>query len=244
MEWLPNTHQLNILNSANDNKLVDYIFSQGEGKIINFIYFANFTLFDNNTKYLQAMHSSDIVLLDGIGMQIYFKCLLGKAVENNHGTNLMPLVLQYCFEHAIDVALYGAKEEVIQKCYAKHKQNEQLYYIQNGYTELQWDKIRDNSVLFIGKGSPVQELWQYENLEKIRQKKLIVFGVGGFFDFCSGSSKRAPEILIRLKLEWLYRLIGNPKQHINKNIKNLKIFSYAFKALFTSENALSSQNDY
>ena len=43
-------------------------------------------------------------------------------------------------------------------------------------------------------------------------KKGIYVGVGGSFDVLSGTKKRAPKIFIKLNLEWLYRLICEPKR--------------------------------
>ena len=53
-------------------------------------------------------------------------------------------------------------------------------------------------------------------------KKGIYVGVGGSFDVLSGTKKRAPKIFIKLNLEWLYRLICEPKRlkrFINSNVK-------------------------
>ena len=66
-------------------------------------------------------------------------------------------------------------------------------------------------LVFIAFGAPKQEEWIYENLKKMPSVKLAV-GVGGSFDFISGKVKRAPLIFQKLGLEWLWRLILEPRR--------------------------------
>ena len=64
-------------------------------------------------------------------------------------------------------------------------------------------------ILFVAFGTPKQEKWIAENLEKIPSVKLAI-GVGGSFDFISGRVKRAPKIVRRIGLEWLWRFLLQP----------------------------------
>ena len=64
-------------------------------------------------------------------------------------------------------------------------------------------------ILFVAFGAPKQEKWIYENIKKIPSVKLAI-GVGGSFDFISGNVKRAPRLLRKLGLEWLWRLYVEP----------------------------------
>ncbi len=63
-------------------------------------------------------------------------------------------------------------------------------------------------LLFVGLGSPRQEMWLARNLKATGCGAAI--GVGGSFDVLSGRVRRAPELWRRLGLEWLYRLIREP----------------------------------
>lgn len=67
-------------------------------------------------------------------------------------------------------------------------------------------------ILFVALGSPKQEYWIYNNEEKLNVK--VAIGVGGSFDVISGRYKRAPQWMINASLEWLYRLITQPKRFI------------------------------
>jgi len=84
------------------------------------------------------------------------------------------------------------------------------------YNELNKQLIRrinnaQPEILFVALGAPKQEIWIYENLKKMPSVKLAM-GVGGSFDFISGRIKRAPLIFQRLGLEWLWRLILEPRR--------------------------------
>jgi N-acetylglucosaminyldiphosphoundecaprenol N-acetyl-beta-D-mannosaminyltransferase len=65
-------------------------------------------------------------------------------------------------------------------------------------------------ILLVGLGSPRQEFWIREHMEALRTPAAI--GIGGSLDVISGLKKRAPRWMIAGKLEWLYRLLSEPKR--------------------------------
>lgn len=72
-------------------------------------------------------------------------------------------------------------------------------------------KETDPDIIFVALGAPEQEVWIYENKEKFPQTKLFM-GVGGAFDIISGRIKRAPISMQKMGLEWLWRLMQEPKR--------------------------------
>ena len=66
-------------------------------------------------------------------------------------------------------------------------------------------------ILFVAYGVPAEELWLEKNLVKTGAK--IGIGVGGTFDFLAGRRKRAPKFVRAIGLEWLWRLILEPKRY-------------------------------
>ena len=82
-------------------------------------------------------------------------------------------------------------------------------------------------ILLVAFGAPKQEYWLHDNrkeLEKIGVKYGI--GVGGTFDFISGRIKRAPLVIQRIGMEWLWRLIQQPKLRYKRIIRLFRIFMY------------------
>ena len=76
-------------------------------------------------------------------------------------------------------------------------------------------------ILFVAYGSPNQELWIARHLHELKSVK-IAMGVGGAFDFLAGTRKRAPRMMQKFGLEWLFRLIQEPsriKRIYNATIK-------------------------
>jgi N-acetylglucosaminyldiphosphoundecaprenol N-acetyl-beta-D-mannosaminyltransferase len=72
--------------------------------------------------------------------------------------------------------------------------------------------IRDSNadLVFVAFGAPKQDLWLYHNLKRTGAK--VGMGVGGSFDFITGVQKRAPIWVQRLGLEWLFRLVQEPRR--------------------------------
>jgi N-acetylglucosaminyldiphosphoundecaprenol N-acetyl-beta-D-mannosaminyltransferase len=76
------------------------------------------------------------------------------------------------------------------------------------------------AVLLVAMGIPKQEKWIAQHLEELRIP--VCMGVGGTFDVFSGRAKRAPMWMQRRGLEWLYRLIQNPKKY--SKVATLPVF--------------------
>lgn len=74
------------------------------------------------------------------------------------------------------------------------------------------EKIRDAApqLIFVAMGFPAQEKWFWRNKERLGN--IVAVGVGGSFDVLSGNIKRAPAIFRKFGVEWLYRLLKEPRR--------------------------------
>lgn len=80
-------------------------------------------------------------------------------------------------------------------------------------------------MLWVALGAPKQEKWMAEHKDKINA---VMFGVGAAFDFHAGTIKRAPYLVQKVGLEWLYRLFQDPKRLIKRYvITNVKFVYYS-----------------
>ncbi len=195
--------------------------------VVNYMYYANYILTQKDNAFNNAMSISDFILVDGIGMQLYFKLLKGLWLNNLNGTDLNPIFIKELDQQNIPIALYGTTKESIEnavKNLSLTTENKTIYFFQDGYSPLHWSQIKEHSVLFIGLGSPLQENWIIENIGKIKQLKLLVITVGGFFDFASGFYIRAPKWVRKIKMEWAWRTMLHPKRHLKKRLRDLTIF--------------------
>ena len=81
---------------------------------------------------------------------------------------------------------------------------------------------KNPDICLVALGIPEQEKTIARHIKEA--KKGIYIGVGGSFDVLSGEKKRAPKLFIKLNLEWLYRIIKEPKRlkrFWNNNVKFL-----------------------
>jgi N-acetylglucosaminyldiphosphoundecaprenol N-acetyl-beta-D-mannosaminyltransferase len=65
-------------------------------------------------------------------------------------------------------------------------------------------------IVWVGIGSPRQEIWMSENVNQLNVPVLV--GVGAAFDFLSGNKRQAPAWVQRSGLEWFYRLVSEPRR--------------------------------
>lgn len=143
----------------------------------------------------------------------------------------------------INVFFYGAKEEnclmakeIIEEKYPNIKICGHI----NGYTNKTNDEIITEinksgcDILIVCLGCPRQEHWIKNNFNNLNTT--LVFGNGGSIDFWSGKIKRAPDFIIKLGYEWLYRLFASfsfsrlkrqsklIKFYINYKLKRYRIY--------------------
>lgn len=89
-------------------------------------------------------------------------------------------------------------------------------------------KSTQPEILLVAYGAPKQELWVARNLHRINVP--LVMCVGGTFDFIAGITRRAPNVIRSLGLEWLHRLISEPWRWR----RMLALPKFAFKVLLVS----------
>lgn len=167
--------------------------------------------------YMATIQQADYVVADGIGVVKAAEWLGTPLPERVAGYDLLCRCLQLADEHEYRVYMIGAKEEVVQAA-AKHVRdrypNARLVGVRNGYfdwndqTIVEEVKQAEPDFVFVALGMGKQEQWIAEHIHTVGRG--VWMGVGGSFDVLAGVVKRAPELWIRLNLEWLYRLLKQP----------------------------------
>ncbi len=166
------------------------------------------------------LNSADLCTADGIGV-VYGAKLLGNPVpERVAGFDLTCALLERLSKTGTGIFLFGAKPGVAEE--AKKRLEEKYAGIvisgtHNGYfkdtDEAEIVKEINESgakVLLVCLGAPKQEKWIAKH--KADLKVNLCLGVGGTLDVLAGAAKRAPEIFIKLNLEWAYRILKNPSR--------------------------------
>lgn len=178
-------------------------------------------------KLKELLNNATYEIPDGIGVIYASKLRKGNIKTRITGIDSMEMLCKLSEEKKYKIFMYGAKEETIKKAKENLEikfPNIQIVGTINGY-EKDNDKIISSinkskaDIVFVALGSPKQEYWITENMDKVSAK--IFQGVGGSFDVFSGNIKRAPKWMQKIGLEWLYRLIKEPKR-IFRQIKLVK----------------------
>ena len=169
-----------------------------------------------------------IMVPDGIGVLKAGKKIGYNIEERITGIDIANELLKFGNEQKKSIYLFGSKQEVIDSMKIVIKEqypNLKLVGTSNGYVTDK-DKVFDEivklepDIVLVALGIPLQEMLIYKHLNRF--KKGIFVGIGGSFDVMSGMKKRAPKIFIKLNLEWLYRIMKEPKRFkrfYNSNVK-------------------------
>ncbi len=178
-----------------------------------------FMIGDGNLAFdsiLRAEHTT--IVPDGIGV-VKAANMLGIPLKDRiTGVELCQDLFRLLNDKSRKLYLFGAKKEVgkalLKKIKATYPNIEILGYT-DGYVqekERAMEEIvkKEPDVILVALGIPHQELLIDKYYE--RASKGIFLGVGGSFDVLSGMKKRAPRIFIKCNMEWLYRIVSEPKR--------------------------------
>ena len=167
--------------------------------------------------YAAAVNGAKLVLADGVG-DLCAARILGTPLPGRvAGADLVPRLLARLAERGGSVFLYGARPGVAERA-GESLQSAcpglRIAGTENGYisdeTALFAALEREKPVLLLlGLGAPRQELWMAENRQRT---PAVMIGVGGLLDVFAGDIPRAPKAWQRLGLEWLYRLLREPRR--------------------------------
>lgn len=167
---------------------------------------------NNNYKY--ELQNSTVSIPDGIGVVKYLK-KWGYETERCPGIDTM---LKICEWQEHKIFLLGSQPGIAEKAKIKLEEkyeNIKIVGVHNGYFENS-NKVIDiinasgAEILFVGMGVPKQEEFIYKNLHRLNVK--MAMGVGGSIDVISGKVTRAPKLFQVFGLEWLYRMLAEPKR--------------------------------
>lgn len=173
-----------------------------------------------NEQLKQIVNSCGIINADGASVILASKFLGQPLPERVAGIDLMMELVKKAEEKEYGIYLLGAKEEVVQQTAVNLLEQFpklQIRGIRNGYfKESDWDtvsaeiKAAKPDIVFVGITSPLKEylveFFQNDGIDS------VFMGVGGSFDVISGQISRAPMWMQKTNLEWLYRVIQEPRR--------------------------------
>lgn len=180
------------------------------------------------TGFLDGVHARrlnglDLVVPDGQPVRWALSWLYNRRLADRvYGPNLTLKVAEALAREGLSIYLYGSKQETLKK----FASNLELLYPGLKIAGMEESKFRrlsarerselvqrieesGASAVFLGLGCPRQETWAYEYRNLL---KIPILAVGAAFDFHAGTLPQAPRWMQNAGLEWLFRLIQEPKR--------------------------------
>lgn len=180
----------------------------------------------------KVLNDCDINHIDGTGLKIAFRFLENKLVPGFNWTDHAFTFLSYCEKKGWSIFFLGGEEGTVSN--AVHKVNQLFPRLKvagflNGYDQMTEDSVSlvnlsSANILWVGIGSPKQELWVAKNFEKINCN--VIQCVGDIFSHIAGNRIRGPELLRKLGFEWFFRLIQNPIKYFNRYVIGIPYFFF------------------
>jgi len=170
--------------------------------------------------YRHQLGEMDWVFVDGIGMRLAGRLLDQPVRDNVNGTDLFPLLCEALAKYGRSLYLLGGRPGVAAAAAAWAQESYPGLNIagtHDGYFDPTDSSqvaavIRASGadVLLVAMGAPRQEAWMGNYAADAGAS--VTLGVGGLFDYYSGRIPRAPAWMRSLSLEWVFRLIQEPRR--------------------------------
>jgi len=175
--------------------------------------------------FQEVLNKGDLNVCDGKGIEL----VAPERIERIPGVDFMLDICRLAETENKSVYLLGGRDEEILKICRQNLLQKfpnlkivgatcgpkigKPFEVESEQNEKVIDDIIDVApdILFVAFGHGKQEKWIYGFVPELPSIK-IAMGVGGSFDFIAGKAKRAPEFLRRVGLEWLWRLIREPRR--------------------------------
>jgi N-acetylglucosaminyldiphosphoundecaprenol N-acetyl-beta-D-mannosaminyltransferase len=188
--------------------------------------------------FLRRLNSIDIVNPDGMPLVWALGALGAKRPERVYGPDTTVLMLEAAEQAGVSVGFYGGSQEVLDalvaKVRAKHPELKITFVESPPFRALTPEEdaavieriaVSGTRLLFIGLGCPKQENWVVDHAGKV---PAVMLAVGAAFDFLAGTKPQAPRWMMRSGLEWLFRLVTEPRRLARRYFRNNPRFVVKF----------------
>jgi N-acetylglucosaminyldiphosphoundecaprenol N-acetyl-beta-D-mannosaminyltransferase len=209
-----------------------------EKLLINTINAYSYNMSQKDPLFKQSLLESDVLIPDGISVVWAMKLLTGLQLKKIAGAELFFYEMQRVEKIKGKCFFLGSSQETLNKINHKVRiefpnVEVQMYsppfklVFSESENAVMIEKVNafTPDVLFVGMTAPKQEKWAYTNFKELEVGH--VCSIGAVFDFYAGTVKRAPDWLINLGLEWLFRLIKEPKRMWKRYLIGNTEFLYA-----------------
>lgn len=188
---------------------------------------------------LDASNQADIVTPDGMPLVWGLRALGAAQATRVYGPDLTPKVLAAAEQAGLPVGFHGGSPEtlfrLLRRVSHEYPRLDVRYVSSPPFRHLNPEEDAAEAgainasgcrILFVGLNSPKQDLWMRRRRGTVRA---VMLGVGAAFDFLAGTKRQAPRWMMRLGLEWLFRLASEPRRlwrrYLRHNPRFLALFA-------------------
>ncbi|MGE8152646.1 WecB/TagA/CpsF family glycosyltransferase [Pseudomonas vancouverensis] len=179
------------------------------------------SLMKSGSPIAKAFDRSTFINADGASIVLAHRLLFNRRIPRVTGCDLMPALVKKCAEQKKTIFLLGATQAVVESLALNIEAEfgpDIIAGYRNGFFgENDWHEITKQinacqaDFLFIGTPSPQKENFIISNIDSLTSTQFVM-GVGGTFDVLTGITRRAPNWVQRAGMEWLYRVIQEPRR--------------------------------
>jgi len=192
----------------------------------------------DDPEFRRQVNGADLVTSDGVPLVWSLKLLGLKDAARVYGPTLTPLLCAEAAANDIRIGFLGGSEQTLaalERQLLSHLPDLDIVFSHappfRPATAEEDDAlvaaIEDAGVqiLFVGLGCPKQERWMAKHRARLR---CTCIGVGAAFDFVAGAKSQAPGFIQRAGLEWLFRLLTEPRRLFRRYLYHNPRFLWAF----------------
>jgi N-acetylglucosaminyldiphosphoundecaprenol N-acetyl-beta-D-mannosaminyltransferase len=204
-------------------------------KVINTINPHSYVTAKSDSMFQEALTSSDFLIPDGSGIVLASKVIYKTDIEKIAGADLHKFLLSKMNKKSGKIFYMGASQKTLDKIEERIKVEYPNIQVQSYSPPYKAEFSVDENdviikkinsfkpdVLFIGMTAPKQEKWLYEHKDNLEFK--VASCIGAVFDFYAGTVERPSQFWIDMHLEWLPRLLKEPKRLWKRNIVSTPLF--------------------
>lgn len=166
--------------------------------------------------FFEALRSANTILRDGSGMALLYRLLGLQAGLNLNGTDLIPQIIRRF--NGRPIALYGTREPYLSRAaqvVTGTLAGESSLRLADGFSDatayIELARMQRPALIVLGMGMPKQELVASRLRASLNYPCLIVCG-GAIVDFLGGKTPRAPGVFRAIGMEWVFRLMLEPRR--------------------------------
>ena len=177
----------------------------------------------DSTDFANVVNNADLIIPDGKPLSWAQKLLGHNDAAQVRGQDIMNSLCKLSTEKGLKLGFYGGSSNVLlERVKSKLTESYPDILIEYAFsppfrplTEEEDIEVvtainsADVNILFVGIGCPKQERWMAEHKDKLN---CVMLGVGAAYDFIAGEKKHAPRWVQEIGMEWLFRLMSEPKR--------------------------------